>query len=129
MPYAGGMLGWSSRARVLASISKRHEADLVDRGRRQDLQRDLAAEWVLDRAIDNGHAARGQALDDLVVPQGGSAQVPHGGSKDTEQALKSSPGRRLWHVVEGAAVGFLEGSRRGWMGSFRGAPRHLGIGA
>jgi hypothetical protein len=64
MPYAGGMLGWSSRARVLASISKRHEADLVDRGRRQDLQRDLAAEWVLDRAIDNGHAARGQALDD-----------------------------------------------------------------
>src|SRR5438270_62718 len=53
------------------------EAFVLEQLGRQRLQSDLAAERLLDGAVDDGHAAPAEALDDLVLAQPGAGQVLH----------------------------------------------------
>ena len=68
------MFGWLSEARICASRSEAGEAlGVLGEGRRQDLERHLAPEPRVPRAVHLAHPARAESHPDLVRAE------PHAG--------------------------------------------------
>ena len=71
------MFGWFSAPAARASCSKRREPVGVGGERRgQHLDRDLAAEPRVARAVDLAHPAGAERRDDLVGPQASAGHHP-----------------------------------------------------
>jgi hypothetical protein len=65
------MFGWFSEASTRASRSNRASAvRVVGKGAGQHLERDLAAETAIDRAVDLAHAAAADQGDDIIGREG-----------------------------------------------------------